>query len=288
MFMPQKDKHKFPFHGWIGLVLVIVFWILNWSLTGLRTQWGFFGLWLGYALTVDGLVYLRKGSSLLARSIKRYIGLFLISAPAWWLFELLDHVTKNWIYDGRQYFTDLQYFLLASLSFSTVMPAVFGTAELFSTFKWTNKIKNGIVISESKSIAVKLLIIGLISLLLVLIWPNYFFYLVWISVYLIVEPLNVFLKNRTLLSYTKVGNWSPIITLAVGTLTCGFFWEMWNYLSYPKWIYHLPIANIFHVFEMPLPGYLGYIPFSLELFAIYHLVTGILLKDKGDDYIQID
>jgi len=38
--------------------LVAVFWILNWSLSGLRTHWGFFPLWLGYALTVDALVFL--------------------------------------------------------------------------------------------------------------------------------------------------------------------------------------------------------------------------------------
>jgi len=43
---------------------------------------------------------------------------------------------------------------------------------------------------------------------------------------------------------------------------------MWNYFSFPKWVYHTPGINSLHVFEMPLPGYLGYIPFSWELFAL--------------------
>ena len=50
-------RAKFLRHGWLGLALVAVFWILNWTLSGLRTHWGFFPLWLGYCLTVDALVY---------------------------------------------------------------------------------------------------------------------------------------------------------------------------------------------------------------------------------------
>ena len=72
---------KFPVHGWIGLGLVVVFWTLNWSLNGLRTQWAFFPLWLGYCLTIDALVLWRTGTSLLFRSRKEYLGLFVASAP---------------------------------------------------------------------------------------------------------------------------------------------------------------------------------------------------------------
>ena len=63
------------------------FWTLNWSLTGLQTQWGFFPLWLGYCLTVDALVVLRRGTSLLSRGLPGYVAMFLLSAPGWWLFE---------------------------------------------------------------------------------------------------------------------------------------------------------------------------------------------------------
>jgi hypothetical protein len=127
----------------LGLLLIAVFWTLNWTLPGLRTHWGFFPLWLGYCLTVDGLVFLRRGDSLFMRDRKAYALLFLISMPGWWLFELLNLRLQNWVYLGMEEFSDLEYFLLSSLSFSTVIPAVFGTAELSGSFNWIRNLPNG-------------------------------------------------------------------------------------------------------------------------------------------------
>ena len=137
----MKSKYKFRMYGWIGILLIILFWYLNWNLAGLRTQILFFPLWLGYILTVDALVFYRKRTSLLTRGRKKFVLMFLISAPAWWLFELINWRTQNWFYDGKQFFTDVEYAILATISFSTVMPAVFGTAELVGTFKWINNFK---------------------------------------------------------------------------------------------------------------------------------------------------
>jgi hypothetical protein len=284
------SKHEiksFPLYGWLGLLLVAVFWILNWSLSGLRTQWGFFFLWFGYALAIDGIVFIRKGSSLLTRNKKAFILLFVISSPSWWLFEFFNTFTQNWLYDGRQYFTDLQFFLLASLSFSTVMPAVFGTAELVGTFKWIKSIKKSSRKEFSKYRVLKNFMIGIITLYLIIVFPAYFYPLIWIAVYLIIQPINILFGNRTLYDFLLEANWRPFIALSVGCLICGFFWEMWNYLSYPKWIYNLPHFNFVHVFEMPILGYIGYIPFSLELFEIYHFITGIFGYKKDWNYINL-
>ena len=278
---------KFPFYGWIGIILVSVFWYLNWTLTGLRTQWGFFFMWLGYSLTIDGLVYLKKGTSLIKRSIKKYLMLFIISVPTWWFFEIFNSVTENWHYIGRQYFTNFQFFLLASLSFSTVMPAVFGTAELVSCSGFITKIKIKKDLRISPATVKKYFISGCIMLLLVLLLPKYFYYLLWASLYFMLDPLNYKLGNRSLIIYAKAVNWRPLISLAAGCLICGFFWEMWNYYSYPKWIYTLPYLNYAHIFEMPLPGYIGYIPFSFELFAIYNLISMKKTKPEQDYYLQI-
>jgi hypothetical protein len=38
---------------------------------------------------------------------------------------------------------------------------------------------------------------------------------------------------------------------------------------------------------MPLLGYGGYLPFGLELYALYHLVTG-LLRDARRDYVRLN
>lgn len=277
----------FPRHGWTGAILVVVMWTLNWTLRGLRTQWAFFPLWLGYSLVVDAWVLKRKGSSLLTRDLGAYARLFLISAAAWWLFEALNQRTRNWVYVGCEFFTDLQYGVLATVSFSTVMPAVFGTAELVSTSRWLERIGRGPVIAPTRSTTLAFFMTGWAMLASLLLWPRFFFPFLWLSVYFIVAPLNVWIKHRSLAEYTAVGDWRPVLALWIGCLICGFFWEMWNYFSYPKWIYDVPFVDFARVFEMPLLGYGGYLPFSLELFALYHLAVGLLKLDKTRRYIQI-
>jgi undecaprenyl diphosphate synthase len=38
---------------------------------------------------------------------------------------------------------------------------------------------------------------------------------------------------------------------------------MWNQFSFAKWLYHLPYVGMLHVFEMPLLGFAGYLPFGI-------------------------
>ena len=284
---PDEVGTGFPLRGRLGIGMTGLFWILNWTLPGIRTHWGFFPLWLGYCLTVDALVQKRKGHSLWTRSRPAYIGLFCVSVPAWWLFELINLRTLNWVYDGKQHFTDLEYFLWSSLSFSTVMPAVFGTAELASTFRWLKKIPRGPSIRPTPKTLFVLFTAGFLMMTLLLFRPLYFFPFAWVSVYFILEPINVLLGNRSILEHTRERDWGPVLTLWTGSLTCGLFWEMWNYWSYPKWIYRVPFVDFLHVFEMPLLGYCGYLPFALELFALYHLTMGLIRPAFPRNFIQI-
>ena len=281
--MPSRN---FSPHGWLGAALITIFWPLNWFLSGPRTHWGFFPLWLGYCLAVDGLVLKRTGTSLLTRSWRKYIGLFLISAPVWWLFEVLNWRLQNWYYDGRELFTNLEYGLLASVAFSTVTPAVFGTAELVSSLDWVQRLGRGPEISVGNRTTAGFFLTGWIMLSLMLVWPRYFFPFIWLSIYFIMEPINVWLGNRNLVLGSQKRDWRPVIALWIGVLITAFFWEFWNYYSYPKWIYTVPFVDFWHIFEMPLLGYGGYLPFALELYAVYHLVLGFL-GDKDNSYIQL-
>ena len=278
-------KATFPRHGWLGLILAVLFWGLNWTLSGPRTHWGFFPMWLGYCLTVDALVYWRTGTSLLARSRRKYVGLFLVSAPVWWLFELLNLRTQNWVYLGLESFSPLTYPLLTTLSFSTVVPAVFGSAELVASTGLLERLKAGPRLKPDKPTTVGFFLAGWLMLALMLAWPRVFFPFLWLSLYFILEPLNVWLGNRSLAEWTGVGDWRPALALWCGVLLTAFFWEMWNFCSYPKWVYSIPWGDWLHIFEMPLLGYGGYLPFALELYAIYHLVTG-MFGDKRTEYIR--
>ena len=52
----------------------------------------------------------------------------------WWLFEFANRYLDNWRYLLPRPYHPVEYALLASLAFSTVMPAIFVTAELLRTF----------------------------------------------------------------------------------------------------------------------------------------------------------
>jgi hypothetical protein len=282
----ENEISKFPPHGWLGLGLAILFWILNWTLTGPRTHWGFFPLWLGYCLAMDGLVVWRTGTSLLRRSPRKYIGLFLVSAPVWWIFELLNIRTQNWTYVGAEIFSPLQYAFWTTLSFTTVIPAVFWTAEFIASFSFLERLQRGPVIGTDKRTTASFFALGWIMLALMLVWPKIFFPFIWLSLYFILEPINVWLGNRSLAQWTAKGNWRPVIALWLGILLTAFFWEMWNYYSYPKWVYHVAWGDWMHLFEMPVLGYGGYLPFALELYALYHLVSGFF-GDHSTDSVRV-
>lgn len=276
---------QIPGRGRVGLALVAICWPLDWLLPGLRTQLFFFPLWLGYILVVDSLVFIRSGTSLWARGRARFLGLFLVSAPVWWLFELFNLRTDNWHYLGRNEFSDLQFGLGATIAFTTVIPAVFGTAELLSTFL-DNGRPGRSEPGTRKTTSAAIFGVGLVMLVFVLAWPRYFFPFVWTSLVCLIEPVNALAGYRTIRGVVARRGWRPVLAISLAGPVCGFFWEMWNYYSYPKWTYSVPIVGVLHVFEMPLLGYLGYIPFALELFALYNLITGITRRARPD-YVRL-
>ncbi len=274
-------RHTFrstTWHGWVGAGLIALAWPLNWFLPGLRTHLLFFPLWLGYALVVDALVLRRRGTSILFRSPKGFAMLFAVSAPVWWLFELVNARTQNWVYLGVEGFSDFTYAVLCTIAFSTVVPAVFGTAELIRSFDWIERFDDGPHLPRSPRTALVLLGMGAVMLALLLIWPTYFYPFVWGALFCLIEPLNIVLGRRSLFDDLERGDWRPAVALMTGALVCGFFWEFWNFYSYPKWIYHTPGVGFLYVFEMPLIGFIGYLPFALELYAIFHLVQWLPLR----------
>lgn len=259
-------------HWWLGVLLLAVCWPLNWTLPGPRTAYLFFPLWLGYILIVDGMVASRTGSSIWTRSHRDFALLFVASSPVWWLFEVINQRTGNWEYLGSNSFTETEYYLLCTICFSTVMPAVFETAELARTFRWIERFEGGPRLADTRRMRVGLLTAGLGMLALLLVWPRYFYPLVWCSLVLVLEPINAWLERPHLLQNLKHGDWRQVVCLGSGALICGFFWEMWNYYSWPQWQYHTPGAQFLHVFKMPLLGYVGYIPFALELYELKNLL----------------
>lgn len=250
----------------VGLALVALSWPANWFLPGLRTHALFFPLWLGAILALDGRVALTQGRSLLARSPRGFLALFVVSLPLWWLFELANERLGNWEYLGRERFSDLEYALWGSLSFSTVVPAVLCFAQWAHGARPLERFAHGPRIRATPRLCRALFAFGLLQLGAWIAWPRVGYPLVWTSGVFLLEPILQARGRRGLLTDLARGDWRPWMALWAGGLACGFCWELWNVRSYPKWIYHVPGFDDPKLFEMPLPGYLGYLPFALVVY----------------------
>ena len=275
---------KYPLHGWIGLTLLITFWWVNWGMTGLRSHWAFFPLWLGYILVVDGFAVLTGRPSLLHK-FRSFIWLFVLSAPVWWLFEVINWRVDYWEYLPIGAFTPLEFYFWSTVCFSTVIPAIFVTANFLSGFNWFQKHHFTLRAGKTPTGRAAYFTAGCAMLLFVIIWPEYGMAFLWIALFFILDPINYRLRNQSILRMTSNGDWRAVWILFSASLICGFFWEMWNYYAWPKWIYTFPFLDGNHIFEMPLAGYLGYLPFSLELFALVAFMSP-LFKISFPEFID--
>lgn len=269
--MPVKiKKQPLPWWGWLGLAIMLLGWLLAWS----RFQWfehlqtyTFTPPWLGFILLVNGLTYRRSGRSLLTNRPWWMISLFLFSALFWWYFEYLNLLVENWFYVNTGNLTPWQFFWYATLPFSTVLPSVISTFELLKTFPGiTAGLENFLPLRLERKNTFPYIFYsaGVAGMVTINFWPDYLYPLLWLAPTAILASAMALDGNTELFDQLPAGNWSTIFTLALAALICGFFWELWNYHSFTKWVYSVPLVNRFHLFEMPLLGYAGYLPFGLQ------------------------
>jgi hypothetical protein len=269
----------------IGLVMVAIVWPLAWAGPVWLSQYTFFPLWLGYILTVDGMVSVRGGTSLLERSTARFALLFVFSIPLWWLFEVANRFLGNWEYRSPREYMSVTYVALASLAFSTVMPAMFVTAQLWRTVirrevRWLR-------IAPGRNGLITIAVAGLMMFVGSLVFPDILFPFVWIGLFLLVDPINRLTGGSSIAGQVAERRWDTVLVLFAAGLTCGFFWEMWNINSNPKWVYDIPYVGFLKIFEMPLLGYGGYLPFALEIYAAYHLLHTLVFRAR-DRFLDFD
>jgi len=275
-----RPGKRFPFWGWLGVCLTAGAWLLAWT----RWEWfepwqkfTFSPLWFGYILVVNGIDVRRSGSSLMTEKPLRFVILFLASALFWWYFEYLNRFVQNWIYSGIGDLSASEYLIFASLPFSTVLPAVMSTSRLLRSFP---ALGSGLQdfpplrFADERSFAVGMLLLALAGLFAVGVWPNLLFPLLWLAPLLLIVALRRMAGAATVFSPMARGDWRRICRLALAGLVCGVFWEMWNYGSLARWEYLIPYVGRFRIFEMPLLGYAGYIPFGLECAVLADPILG--------------
>ncbi len=267
-------------YGYVGIALVLLVQLNFFLSVQPFAEWYIPIVWYGYILFVDSLIYKIKSDSLISRHKKEFVFMLLISIPFWSLFEFYNIFTHSWVYYNYEWYVHL-------FDFSTIMPAILETFMLFRAMKIFSRFdvrKKAII--KHKSIRLRyvriLTFFGGIIVLLPFIYPSIGFPIMWIGLFLLLDPLNYLLKKESLVAKVARGHKSTVIQLFLAGLVMGFFWEGWNYFALPKWVYTLPayIAPGIRLFEMPLFGYLGYLPFAAEVFLFYVFFRSIIFKNK--------
>lgn len=281
---PQHESHertRFPIWGWLGILVMAASWFAAWH-GELPPQWRrhvFTPLWLGFILLVNGLTLMRSGRSPLTHRTRWYLWLFPVSALYWWLFEHLNQFAGNWHYTGIEATSDLDYFLQGTLPFATVLPAVAVTWAWLKTFPRTEAMRLP-AIRGSAALAWMALLIGFGGLTCIGLWPDRLFSLLWLAPLLVVAGLQQILVGTSLFAPLTRGDWRPVLQPALAALICGLLWELWNWGSLAKWHYSIPYVQRFHLFEMPLLGYAGYLPFGLECAVVMDLVSQVVGTER--------
>jgi hypothetical protein len=99
---------------------------------------------------------------------------------------------------------------------------------------------------------------------------------VWLGFILLLDPINARIGGESLIGDLRAGRRDRLINLLLSGLLCGVLWEFWNYWCRAKWHYTVPIMANVKIFEMPLPGYLGFPAFALECFTMYVFIRRAL------------
>lgn len=271
---PRAATAPFPWWGYAGLGLVAVSWSVAWSEAppvAPSRPYTFTPLWVGFVVITNALARRCSGASFWSRP--GALAVTAISAVFWWFFEYLNRFVESWDYQGVevQSLADLLVFVL--MPFATVLPAVMSVQDLIAssprvaggfrgppvTVRWGRLLGGGGALASAA------------GLVLLPIFPNVLFPLLWLAPLLILTGLAAARGERHIFSELAEGDYRLVASAALAGLVTGLFWELWNWRSLARWTYSVPYVGVARVFEMPLLGYAGYLTFGLECVVVAEL-----------------
>lgn len=279
-------SHFFPWWGWLGVVVIAVFWTLSWCripcLHDIQPHISYMPVWVGYILVVNGLCVKRSGTSPMTRHPIPYLLTFPASSLFWWFFEYLNRYVWNWYYLGVSQMSAGEYAFYATICFASVLPAVTSTAAWLHTFPaFRDEAYDGMArVNLRKPGWIVFLIFGsMLGLTGIVFFPQYSFPLLWISPCMVFLVIQFLLKEPSVMDRTQTGNWALFFRFAIAALICGLCWETWNWHAVAKWVYSVPYVHAFQIWEMPLIGFAGYLPFGVECAAVTAWICPALVEN---------
>jgi hypothetical protein len=268
-FFRTRRRRPFPAYGWLGLATLLFAECL--MFLGVQPIATFFTpiVWSAYILIADAAVLALTGRSRLNDAPHTLARMALLSIPLWLIFEAYNLRLQNWTYVGVP--PGWSGALLGyGWSFATITPAIFETSDLVQAMlpplpgeSW----------KISRAAENALIACGAVCLMLPLVLPRAIgarlFLLVWFGFFLLLDPINRRLGLPSFLGDLAEGFRRRVYGFFSAGWICGWLWEFWNNWAAAKWHYTFPMFQQWKVFQMPAPGYLGFLPFALECFVMY-------------------
>jgi hypothetical protein len=271
-------------HGWIGLGIILAAEAALAAGQPLVARWFTPIVWTGYVLLADALAARLTGWSYVTTHRVDGVLVALASILCWWLFEWYnaprfwrggaDAAGLWWQYHGLEpnpWLRRLGY----DWAFATIFPALFLTAAVLRA-----SVVRGVRVRPWRpSPSAQRVMIALGAAMVVLplvVVSSWLVPFVWLGFALLLEPLNLRAGRPSWLADLGRGDASRLLALLGAGAVCGVLWEFWNYWAATRWTYTVPYLGHVKVFEMPVLGYLGFPPFALECYAMYHWLRGRL------------
>ncbi len=234
--------------------------------------WLYQAAWYPTIVLMAALVARREGADPFTTHPVHAVSVFAWSAVFWFFFELLNWRLANWYYvnvpAGR-----LERWVGIALAFATVLPAIFLAARTLEAWGVAAVVRTKPMRVTPAGLRLTALA-GVVFLVLPLVWPRWFFPLVWGATTLLAEPLLYRREPRwSLIADLERGQAGRIVRLLLGGALIGLLWELYNSFSRSRWIYTVPGLEGLKLFEMPLLGFIGFPVFALECWSVFHLLA---------------
>ena len=275
-WLARPRRTRYPLYGFVGLGVLVGGELLLFRRVEPVATYFTPIAWTGYILAVDAAVFALQGRSRLSSARREFAWTAFLSVPLWLVFEAYNWRLQNWMYVGMP--EALWGQALGSIwAFATVLPGIFETADLVAALGYFEKASargwRFFLRYRRATMAV-----GAAFLLVPLVVPArtaaYLFALVWLGFAFLLEPVNYARGHDALLRDLEQNRGQRLYCLFVAGFICGLLWEFWNYWASARWVYIFPMFQEIKIFEMPLPGYLGFPAFAVECFALYQFVSG--------------
>jgi hypothetical protein len=262
-------------YGWLGLLVLLINQVLlPWQLDPLA-RWFTPIMWSAYILLADALVLRRRGTSLIHDRPAEALFMATVSIPLWLVFEAYNWRLMNW-----DYFALPEPLWLRAVgyawAFATITPGLWETAALLEAFSILTARRAAPRRMPSwllrAAVALGTVCLVVPPLLPAAIRP-WTFGFVWLGFVLLLDPINYWAGRPSFTATWTRGDRGFVYRWLLAGVVCGLLWEFWNYWAIARWKYvGVPVLAEWKLFEMPLVGYLGFPPFALEAFAMYHFV----------------